>query len=447
MLIQWRFDSNSAGIILMDWIKIALFILILFALECGKNSSDRSERNQVTITYWSANDQYEINLAKNIIARWEKIHPDIRIKHQPIPESRSSEEVILAAIVGGTTPDVYSNMWPGDCALYVKAQALLPLSQFSDFDSLASSRYASEILEEARFTDGHVYQILWKTNPIMMMYNKNIFARFGIDEPPRTYDDYLKAAEKISRDTNGDGYIDRWMGITQILVTWWQRFFDYYTLYIAASGGNTLLDNNGIIFDGEASVKVFQFLKTLFENNYFPKERMDARADVFIHEIVATRFTGPWATTQVEKFKPEGFEYDFAPVPRPQGVDGPTFTYGDYKSIVIFSNTKHPEASWEFVKFLISEQSDLELLHIANQLPLRKNILQNEKFQPYFEQNPKMKIFANQAKFVKGVDNSPVLREIFDAISHEFEACVIYGTKSPEDAIRDAAARAKLVMD
>ncbi|NOZ61687.1 MAG: extracellular solute-binding protein [Calditrichaeota bacterium] len=423
---------------------ISIFSL-MFCLNCQSRKSGQGE--QITLTYWSANNQYEINLAEELVAEWEKIHPNVHIKHQPIPEGRSSEEVVLAAVVGKTTPDIYSNMWPGDIELYVRADALLQLDTFANFDSFATSRYSEDVFQQSKSKDGHVYQILWKTNPIMMAYNKNIFREAGFEKPPKTFEEYLKAAKKITRDRDGDGYIDRWIGITQILVTWWQRFFDFYPLYIAASGGRTLIENGNIVFDNQAAVDVFRFLKTLFDKGYFPRERMDARADVFINEIVASRFTGPWAITQIEKYKPEGFEYDFVPVPRPSYSEGPAFTYGDYKSIVIFKNTKHPKWSWEFAKFLVSRHADLLLLETADQLPLRKNILQDSLFAPYFKTHPRKVVFAEQARYVRGADSSPVLREIFDAISKEFEASVIYGVKSPEQAVHDAAERARLIME
>ncbi len=60
-------------------------------------------------------------------------------------------------------------------------------------------------------------------------------------------------------------------------------------------------------------------------------------------------------------------------------------------------------------------------------------------FQDYFIKNPKVKAFAKQANFVKGVDNCEVIVEVFDIISQEYEACVIYNKKTPEKAIEDAA--------
>jgi multiple sugar transport system substrate-binding protein len=425
--------------------KVLYISSLILLISCADNNKP-AQNDMITLTYWSANNQYEMDLAASLVKEWNEKHPAIQVKHQPIPESRSSEEVILASVVGKKTPDVYSNMWPGDVALYVRANVLENLDQFADFDSVALDRYDPEKYEESKHSDGHVYQILWKTNPIMLIYNKKIFKEAGYDKPPETYAEFLDLAEKVSKDTNGDGYVDRWVGITQILVTWWQRFFDYYTLYIAATGGQTFLEGDSVAFNNETSVDVYRFLQTLFRENYFPLERMDARADVFLHSIVASRFTGPWEITHAEKFKPDGFEFDFAPVPRPTKSDGPSYTYGDYKSIVIFKNTKYPQESWEFVKYLISKKADVALLQSTDQLPVRKNILTDEMFQPYFENNPMMRRFAKQAQFVRGVDSSPVLREIFDAISQEFEACVIYGKKTPEEAVANAARRAQLVM-
>jgi multiple sugar transport system substrate-binding protein len=46
--------------------------------------------------------------------------------------------------------------------------------------------------------------------------------------------------------------------------------------------------------------------------------------------------------------------------------------------------------------------------------------------------------FAKQADYVKGTDQALYLKEVFDLISQEYEASVIYGKKSPEEALSDA---------
>jgi multiple sugar transport system substrate-binding protein len=55
--------------------------------------------------------------------------------------------------------------------------------------------------------------------------------------------------------------------------------------------------------------------------------------------------------------------------------------------------------------------------------------------------------FARQLPFVKGVDNCEVIVEVLDIISQEYEACVVYGRKTPEKAIQDAEKEVNVLLD
>ena len=223
-----------------------------------------------------------------------------------------------------------------------------------------------------------------------------------------------------------------------MLVTWWQRFFDFYPLYLAASGGAPLIKDNKAVFNNKYALQVLKFLRTLYENDYFAQERLSAKMDVFLSEVIATRFVGPWEIIHAEKFKPEGFEYDYTTMPVPDDFSGPAYTYGDPKNIVIFNTCQDPQLAWEFIKTMITKDSDLKLLELTTQVPRRKNIDKESPFIEYFESNPKMRAFAKQSNYIRGTDSSPVLKEIFDIISQEYEACVIFDVKSPEEALKDA---------
>ncbi len=95
---------------------------------------------------------------------------------QPVPEGQSSEEVILAAVVGKTTPDIYANMWQGSVEMYAHAHDLIPLDTLKGFLEFINERCDSNVIKEITSSDGHIYQVPWKVNPIMTIYNKNLFA-------------------------------------------------------------------------------------------------------------------------------------------------------------------------------------------------------------------------------------------------------------------------------
>lgn len=419
-------------------------VLITITFFTGCNSKNNSQLNE--LTYWSSNNSYEIQFAKEMTDRWNKNNKELKVHFQPVPEGQSSEEIILAAVVGKTTPDIYSNMWQGDVESYAEAGVLVPLDTLKGFMDFLYSRCDSSVVDEIRSQDGHIYQIPWKINPIMVIYNQNIFKEMGLKNFPENYSEFFDASKKFSKDTNGDGYIDRWFGYAEVQVTWWQRFFDFYPLYLAASNGGSLVKDNKAAFDNKYAVEVFSFLQKLYEKDYFSRERLSARQDVFLSGIIATRFTGPWEIAHTDKYKPKGFEYNFSALPVPDDHKGPIYTYGDPKNIVIFNTCKNPQAAWEYIKTLINVQGDLRFLKISNQLPRRKDLESDPVFEDYFKENPKMKIFARQSKYVKGTDSSPVLKEVFDLISQQYEACVIYGKKTPEQAIKDAADAVNLLF-
>jgi multiple sugar transport system substrate-binding protein len=407
-----------------------LFISLVSCRHSGKNGE---------MLIWSSNNAQEITYISEKIEQWDSLNPGRPIRFQPIPEGQSSEEIILASVVGGTTPAIYANMWQGNVEMYAQAGVLIRLDTMPGFLETIQERCTPEAIREITSADGHIYQIPWKVNPIMMLYNIKIFDALGLEKFPGTYPEYIEAASLISADRDKDGYLDRWIGYSSVLPIWYQRLFNFYPLYLAASNGAPLIENNRAAFNNQYAVQVFAFLQELYTKNYYSRQQMTASQDPFIMERVATLITGPWQVPYLEKFKPPGMEYGFMPMMVPAETDQPVYTYGDPKNIVIFNTCPDPLTAWKFIQTIISEDGDFDLLRITGQFPRRKSISTNPVFKPYFEANPKLIPFAIQADYLKGVDNHPLIVEVFDIISQEYEACVMYGRKSPEEAVKDAA--------
>jgi multiple sugar transport system substrate-binding protein len=425
------------------------FTILVSILISGCKDSEEREMDQsdgrITLTYWPAPNPQEMQLADSLVRLWNEQNPHIRVRMQSIPVGQSTEEVLLASIAAGTTPDICSNIWPGALYDYTRAGGLIPFDRFADFDSVITSRVPDELVEMFRSPDGSIYQIPWKTNPVMMIYNKRILRELGYENPPRTYSEYLNMGRELAGIRDRDRHFDVWMGQRDIRPIWWQRFFDFLPFYYAASGGKMLFDDETVAFVNDYAVKVMTFFRDCYRDGVYPI-RASHQQDPFLLEKMATNFAGSWQIPTIRRYAPH-IEYGVAPLPIPDDHEGPVYTYGDFKNIAIFSNTRHPDAAWEFVKFLITAEHDLALLEIANQIPVRGDLLTNPLFSDFFTRDPDMMLFAEQAIYTRSVDEVADLKEILDALSQEYEAAAVYGRRLPEVAIRNAARRAELIIE
>src|SRR6478735_2971587 len=106
-----------------------IFLVLIISL----SSCAHREESPKQLLFWSSNNSREITLCTQQVTQWNNQHPSSAVHLQPVPEGQSSEEVILAAVVGKTTPDIYANMWQGNVEMYAKAGVLIPLDTLKGF--------------------------------------------------------------------------------------------------------------------------------------------------------------------------------------------------------------------------------------------------------------------------------------------------------------------------
>ena len=180
-----------------------------------------------------------------------------------------------------------------------------------------------------------------------------------------------------------------------------------------------------------------EFFAEGFRKGYFPNT--GAVSDLFLDQRAGMSVVGPWAIKYFERATTQKFKFAFTPIPVPSDSIKRVYTYGDPKSMVIFSTTRHPKEAWKFVKFLISKSSDRKLLELTNQIPIRKNLVKDPEFAALFQRNPALKIFAAQAESIAPMDDSPHFVQILDYLGQQYEAAAVYHVISSEKAIKDAA--------
>ena len=424
--------------------KSLLVVVVLVVLPWGCQQETSHGGEVVRLKYWPPPNRHDIKMTKPLVARWNREHPKIQIEMEPLPSGRSSEEVLLASIVGGTTPDICSNILTGTVERMVRAGALHPLSDLPDFNDYVRRRSPDGTLARFKSSNGKVYQLPWKANAQMMNYNVKLFRKHGITTPPRTYSQFKAVARKLTRDLDGDGHTDQWGVGMEMNNTWWKRFDDIYPLYIAGSRGKTLVQGGKVIFNNKAMVDAFTFVRQLFAAGFVPRTYF--AGDMFIRgKLGIFRGSGP-SIRDIQGKAPPGFEFEFMPFPVPDDHQGPIHTFGDIKSMVVFSTCKHPAAAWRFLKYLTSAEADNTLMTVVNQVPMRRDLFSTEPFASTLRRQPKLATLARMVPHCRGTDDTVHLVEIFDALSQAYEASAVLGLRPADQAVAAAARRAQRVL-
>ncbi len=398
---------------------------------CGNGAGASADAKTSTgpIDVWLSNNPEEIAWGKAMVEAWNAEHPDEKVTAQEIPAGKTSEEVIGAAITAGNAPCLVFNTSPAAVPQFQKQGGLVALDDFEGGAEYVESR-TGDAASQYQSPDGKYYQIPWKSNPVMIFYNKDILKKAGVDpeNPPlATYDEFLDTSKKIV--ASGAAQAAIWPAPTS---EFFQSWFDFYPLYAAESGGEQLVEDGEATFDSEAGQAVTDFWSTMYSSGYAPREKYNG--DSFADQKAAMSIVGPWAVSVYG----DSVNWGVAPVPTSTGTSAEeTYTFSDAKNIALYSACENQQTAFEVLKFATSEEQDGELLEKTGQMPLRSDL--QATYPDYFKANPAYEMFADQASRTVEVPNVPNSIAIWQAFRDEYAASVIFGKTPAEQALAKAA--------
>ncbi len=408
---------------------------------------DSSAAGPIVLTYWPAANPMEVKLATLLTDAWNRDHPEVQVRVQPLPAGRSTEEVLLAAIVARATPDVCSNVSSALLSRLVRANGVVRLDNLAPTAARLAERTTAAMLAPLRLPDGGIYSFPWKTNPQMLLYNVDVLAAAGV-RPPRNHTELLEAFRRLARDTDGNGRLDKWAMWAPLKTTWHERFYDFYPLYLASSGGRTLVKNDTVRFDNEAAIAAVEVLRQGFAQGLLPKANFSLGRDPFIDGTVAMKIIGPWFLRELDAARAPDLRYAVTPIPsadnaRPEDA----YAFADLRSIAIFSTTKHANAAARFVAYLTSPEADRLLIQEASQLPYRRALSTDARFTASLASAATLSDYARLVERTRDIDLDPDIVEIFDLLSEAYEGAAIYGVTPVKLALTKAATEARKIID
>ena len=343
----------------------------------GKSNSGKA------ITYWASNQGATIDQDKEIltkaIARFKE-QTGISVEFKVIPWSDLFTN-ITTATTSGKGPDVLNigNTWS---ATLQATGAFVPfegedLEAIGGKDKFLKTSFAASGAPGKEPTSVPIYGLSYG-----LFYNKKLFKEASL-EPPKTWSEFLAAAKKLTKDTNGDGKPDQW-GFVMEGASITEN--SHFAFILGRQNGGELFDGNKPTFTSPGVVKGVSDYVNLIGRDKVADPSNAEYAD-------STRSAGQFAKGKTgmliyqnnaeNNLKAAGMkasEYGVAEVPVADGSDTPIMTHVAGINVSVFSNTKKKDAALQFVKFLTSPEEQVTLNKAFGSLPVVAQASKDEAF-------------------------------------------------------------------
>ncbi len=282
---------------------------------------------------------------------------------------------------------------------------------------------------------------------MVLFYNASMFKEAGLDpnKPPKTTDEFLEYAKKLTRDTNGDGKVDQWGFGTVGAKS--PGFSMRFGPFLWSFGADYLTpDMKRSALDTPEAKEAFAFFVELFTKHKVVPPGLTAmnpqevRTQLAQKKVAMIMGSG-WTPPIVNKINPDLNAFEVlqcapAPVKRKQA------TAIWLSSWVMSPSTKHPNEAWQLMKFITSKDIELKWFVDNRVTSSRKDVsgvapeILNDKF---------ASVMASQLPYGKVEPQIKEWPEIMDTFTTSLQEAIV-GMKSPQEALAEAHERINAIL-
>lgn len=379
------------------------------------------------------------------MATFHKQNPNIKVVLEPV-SYKEKETKYTVESAAGRAPDVF----------HVHAFSL-PM-----FFSKGFAKDLTPFIEKegARFLDpwyslplklmqhqGKIHAMPGDYMTMVLFYNTEMFKAAGLDpnKPPKTWDEFLVYAKKLTRDTDGDGKVDQWGFGTVGAKS--PGFSMRFGPFLWSHGADYLTpDMKQSTLNSPEAKEAFSFFVQLYTQHKVVPPGLTAMnpqevRTQFAQKKVAMILGSGWTPPIVNKINPDlnAFEVLKA-APAPMKAKAATAIW--LSSWVMSPNTKHPEEAWTLLKFITGKEMELKWFVDNRVTSSRKDVsgvapeILNDKF---------ASVMASQAPYGKVEPQIKQWPEIIDTFTTSLQEAIV-GMKSPEKALAEAHERINAIL-
>ncbi|OKI56200.1 ABC transporter substrate-binding protein [Micromonospora sp. CB01531] len=325
---------------------------------CGRDSGGGQEEAKSVgagkasgdITVWAMGTEGE-KLAE-FAKEFSTENPDAKVSVTAVPWDAAHQK-IASAIAAKQTPDVsmIGTTWQGE---FAKTGALDPTpSDLIKKDDFFPGAWDTTIV------DNTSYGVPWYVETRLIYYRKDLAAKAGFPDGPKTWDD-LKAMAKGMKDKAGA----KWgLNLQPGKTGSWQSVLPF-----AWSNGADVASADKLSFDTPEMTEALAYYQSFFKEGLSPTALPDGSLEPgFVKGEIGAFISGPWHMGIVEEQGGAGFKDKYAVAQMPMKKSSTSFIGGS--NLAVFKDAKNRDGGWKFVQWLSKPEVQVKWYQAVKDLP------------------------------------------------------------------------------
>ncbi len=409
------------------WLIVVPLVLALFLVV---SACPASAQVKIRFQTWHWGETPWVNALNEFVKTYNQANPGVEVVRD---DSRyaDKESVFITQSQAKAAADI-SHFSYRPIRNFAERGYLMDLTPYIEKEGGAKylAQWDQQALEVCKYK-GKIYCLPDDLNPMVLMYNKELFREAGLDpsKPPVTWDQFLEYGKKLTR---GDHYGVGIIGARQ------EGIFMRFNPWPWGAGGEYVTpDEKRSAMDRPEFLEGFKFYVELFtKHKLVPPGVIEQGAQEvrtqLAHGKVAMIITLPAAPGIVQAINPKiNVREVMALAPVPVGKKKVTSTWFSLRVISAF--TKNPDAVWKVYKTWHDPESQMRNFKIAGVLSTRLDIRNS----PEVKNDTFAQVFAAQTPYVKLEPLTAAWPKIGDATITAIQEALT-GVKTPEQALKDA---------
>ena len=301
---------------------VRVLLAACIALRLAGCSSAPPDLVTLRVALWAGG--HELAIERQVADRYEALRPGTRVVLESAPNGY--EERLLTSIAAGRPPDVYLLDSP-DIPTFVERGLAVDLAPYQEALGFRADSTFEQVTDAFRRGES-LFALPKDFTPMVLYANRRVLREAGVRLPgPRdppgepevwTWDDFRRAAEAVTADTDGDGRND-------VFGFDFPRNLYQWIPFVWSAGGDILApDGAGAagFMDGPEALDAYRFLTGMAEDGLTPGAQFVQQGDPvrearFASGAQAFLLSGHW-TLPVFRSLVDAGELELAVMPIPR---------------------------------------------------------------------------------------------------------------------------------